>query len=135
MRARTLILFVIALTLAGGTAMVVRSFLQRPEAEQQALAKPAAPQKSVLVARGAIARGQILKPQDFSWQVWPEGDIDKSYIVSGTRNADSFACWVARDPLAAGEPIKRCQNRLAGQPRLSRGGASSRHARDLGAGH
>jgi pilus assembly protein CpaB len=105
MRARTLILFVIALTLAGGTAMLVRSFLQKPEAEQQALAKPAAPQKSVLVARGAIVRGQILKPQDFSWQVWPEGDIDKNYIVSGTRNADSFAGWVARDPFAAGEPI------------------------------
>jgi len=106
MRARTLILFVIALTLAGGTAMLVRSFLgTRPEVEAQALAKPAAPQTSVLVARGAIARGQILKPQDFSWQVWPEGGIDKNYIVSGTRTPESFAGWVARDPFAAGEPI------------------------------
>src|SRR6516225_7713919 len=85
MRARTLILFVIALTLAGGTAMLVRSFLgTRPEVEAQALAKPAAPQTSVLVARGAIA---------------------KNYIVSGTRTPESFAGWVARDPFAAGEPI------------------------------
>src|SRR6516165_2881501 len=106
MRARTLILFVIALTLAGGTAMLVRSFLgTRPEVEAQALAKPAAPQTSVLVARGAIARGQILKPQDLSWQVWPEGGIDKNYIVSGTRAPESFTGWVARDPIAAGEPI------------------------------
>jgi pilus assembly protein CpaB len=107
MRGRTLILFVVALTLAGGTAMLVRSFLaQRPDAEAEALARPAAPQKFVLVARGAITRGQILKPQDFSWQVWPEGGIDKNYIqTGGTRTADSFAGWVARDPIAAGEPI------------------------------
>ena len=70
MRARTLTLFVIALTLAGGTALLVRSFLaQRTvEAEATPLARPEAPQRSVLVARGAIARGQILKAQDFSWQ-------------------------------------------------------------------
>src|SRR5271169_2694480 len=106
MRARTLILFVVALSLAGGTAMLVRSFLaQKPDAEAEALARPAAPQKFVLVARGAISRGQILKPQDFSWQVWPEGGIDKNYIQVGTRTAESFAGWVARDPLAAGEPI------------------------------
>ena len=110
MRARTLVLFVVALTLAGGTAMLVRSFLeQRPNAEAEALAKPAAPQKSVLVARGGITRGQILKPQDFSWQVWPEGGIDKNYILSGSRTAESFAGWVARDPFAAGEPISEAK--------------------------
>jgi pilus assembly protein CpaB len=106
MRGRTLILFVVALTLAGGTAMLVRSFLaQRPDAEAEALARPAPPQKHVLVAHDAITRGQILKPQEFSWQVWPEGGIDKNYILSGTRTAESFAGWVARDPIAAGEPI------------------------------
>src|SRR5580693_4017724 len=107
MRARTLVLFVVALTLAGGTAILVRSFLAQKngEVEAQALARPAAAQKFVLVARGAITRGQILKPQDFSWQVWPEGGIDKNYIQVGTRTAESFAGWVARDPLAAGEPI------------------------------
>jgi pilus assembly protein CpaB len=108
MRARTLILFFVALALAGGTAMLVRSFLvqKNAEAEAEALAKPAAPQKFVLVARGAILRGQILKPQDLSWQVWPEGGIDKNYILNGsTRTPESFAGWVARDPFAAGEPI------------------------------
>jgi len=107
MRARTLILFVVALTLAGGTAILVRSFLAQKTAESEAepLARSAAPQKFVLVARGTIARGQILKPQDFSWQVWPDGGIDKNYIQVGTRTAESFAGWVARDPFAAGEPI------------------------------
>src|SRR6516225_7764804 len=111
MRARTLILFFVALTLAGGTAILVRSFLAQKngEVEAQALARPAAAQKFVLVAKGPIARGQILKPQDFAWQVWPEGGIDKNYILNGTgagtRTPESFAGWVARDPFAAGEPI------------------------------
>jgi pilus assembly protein CpaB len=107
MRARTLVLFLVALTLAGGTAILVRTFLAQKnvEVEAQALARPAPAQKFVLVARGAITRGQILKPQDFAWQVWPEGGIDKNYIQVGTRTAESFAGWVARDPFAAGEPI------------------------------
>jgi pilus assembly protein CpaB len=107
MRARTLILFVVALALAGGTAMLVRTYLAQKngEVEAQALARPAPQQNHVLVAKGAITRGQILKPQDFSWQVWPEGGIDKNYIQAGTRTAESFAGWVARDPFAAGEPI------------------------------
>ena len=111
MRIRTLILFVIALSLAGGTAMMVRSLLAQKTAEVEAapLARAAAPQKSVLVARGAIARGQILKPQDFSWQVWPEGGIDKNYIQAGTRSAEAFAGWVARDPFAPGEPISEAK--------------------------
>jgi pilus assembly protein CpaB len=63
----------------------------------------------VLVARGAITRGQILKPQDFSWQVWPEGGIDKNYILTGTRTPESFGGWVARDPIAAGDPISEAK--------------------------
>ena len=107
MRARTLVLFLVALTLAGGTAILVRSFLAQKngEVEAQALARPAAAQKFVLVAKGPIARGQILKPQDFAWQVWPEGGIDKNYILNGTRTPESFTGWVARDPFTAGEPI------------------------------
>jgi pilus assembly protein CpaB len=107
MRIRTLVLFLAAVVLAGGTGMLVRSFLAQKTAEVEAipLARPAAPQKSVLVARNAITRGQILKPQDFSWQVWPEGGIDRNYIQSGTRPAEAFTGWVARDPIAPGEPI------------------------------
>jgi pilus assembly protein CpaB len=111
MRARTLLLFLAAIMLAGGTAVLVRSFLaQRTvEAEATPLARPAAPQRSVLVARGAISRGQILKSQDFSWQAWPDGGIDKAYIQSGARTTDSLAGWVAREPFAAGEPISEAK--------------------------
>ncbi|MBV9859495.1 MAG: Flp pilus assembly protein CpaB [Alphaproteobacteria bacterium] len=107
MRARSLILILVAVLLAGGTAMLARAWLaaQKSEpAEASPLALPP-PAKSVLVARAPLQRGQILKPEDLAWQPWPEGGIDKAYIQLGTRTPESFAGWVARNPLTAGEPI------------------------------
>src|SRR6059058_3324926 len=108
MRLRTVLLLFIAVGLAGGTAMLARAWLAAQRAAEIAEAAPLAlptPAKSVLVARGDIRRGQILKPEDMMWQVWPEGGIDKSYVVLGSRTPESFAGWVARNPVAAGEPI------------------------------
>jgi pilus assembly protein CpaB len=108
MRLRTLILFLVALTLAGGTAVLVRSWLTQRAAVQAEAAPPAipaAPQKSVLVARGQIARGHILKPEDLAWQAWPESGIDPAYIQSGAKPIEGFAGWVAREPVGPGEPI------------------------------
>src|SRR5712675_1497287 len=108
MRLRTLLLLFLAVGLAGGTAMLARAWLAAQRAAEIAEASPMAlpaPAKSVLVARTEIRRGQIIKPEDLSWQVWPEGGLDKSYVVLGTRTPESFAGWVARNPLSAGEPI------------------------------
>ncbi len=105
MRGRTLVLFVIALALAGGTAMMVRSWLAQRPAVVEAAPPPAAPQQSVMVARLPIARGQILKPADLGWQKWPASEINKAYILSGSKTIENFAGWVARETFVAGEPI------------------------------
>ena len=108
MRARTLILFLVALILAGGTAMLVRSWLahQRTvEAEATPLVRPVAPQKSVLVARSPISRGQILKPGDFEWQPWADGPVHRAYIQAGTKPIEAFTNSVAREPFGPGDPI------------------------------
>jgi len=106
MRGRTLILFLVALMLAGGTAMLVRSWLAQrgPVANAEPIAPPP-PQKAVLVARAATARGQILKPADLAWQPWPEAGIGKAYIQDSAKKIEDFAGWVARDPFVPGEPI------------------------------
>jgi pilus assembly protein CpaB len=110
MRGRTLILFIVAIMLAGGTAMLVRSWLaQQHTTEATAAPPPPVLQKSILVARSAVARGQILKPADLAWNVWPEAGIDRSYIQSGTKQPDSFAGWVAREPFGPGEPISEAK--------------------------
>jgi len=107
MRARTLILFVVAIMLAGGTAMLARSWLSQRATEAKAAPLPpaAAPPKSILVARSEISRGQILKPGDLSWLAWNDGQIHQAYIREGTKPIDAFGGWVARGAFGPGEPI------------------------------
>src|ERR1700732_3578535 len=108
MRLRTLLLLFVAIVLAGGTAVLARSWLAAQRAAEIAEASPLAlptPAKSVLVARSGIQRGQILKPDDLIWQIWPEGALDKNYVLLGTRTPESFAGAVARNRVAGGEPI------------------------------
>src|ERR1051325_1873875 len=108
MRARTLILLFLAVVLAGSTALLARSWLaaeRTKELEAAPMALPT-PSKSVLVARADIKRGQILRADEMVWQVWPEGALDKNYVVmNGPKNPESFAGWVARNPISGGEPI------------------------------
>src|SRR6266446_2701041 len=108
MRLRTLLLLFVAIVLAGGTAVLARSWLAAQRAAEIAEASPLAlptPAKSILVARGGMQRGQILKPDDLIWQIWPEGAVDKNYVLLGTRTPESFAGSVVRNPISAGEPV------------------------------
>jgi pilus assembly protein CpaB len=107
MRPRTIILLLVALVLAGGTTMMARFWLasQRAQTTEAAPIAVPTPSKSVLIARSQLQRGQLLKPEDFTWQQWPEGGVDKNYIVLGTKSPDDFTGWVARLPISAGEPI------------------------------
>src|SRR5260370_15554389 len=66
---------------------------------------PPPAQKSVLVARSAIPRGQILKPTDFAWQTWPDGGLDRAYIQKGAKTLEGLAGGVARRRFGPGEPI------------------------------
>ena len=103
--------------LAGGTAILVRSFLAQRTAEAEAtpLARPAAPQKSVLVARGAIARGQILKPQDFSWQAMARRRASTELISNPEREPSSLwpVGWHATRSGQANQSPKRKLSRPA----------------------
>ena len=108
MRLRTILLLFVAVVLAGGTAVLARAWLAAQRAAEIAEASPLAlpmAAKSVLVARVGMQRGQILKPDDLIWQIWPEGVLDKNYVLLGTRTPESFAGAVVRNPVSAGEPI------------------------------
>jgi pilus assembly protein CpaB len=99
MRARTLILLLLAFVMAGTTAVLARSWLiaQRAinYADMPAILQPK-PAPSVLVARADLKRGQI----------WPEGSLDRNYLVlGGPRTPDAFAGWVVKNAIAGGEPM------------------------------
>ncbi len=105
MRLRTLVLFAIAGLLAGGTAVLVRSWLGQRPAVAAAAPPPPVQQKSIYVARAAISRGQILKPTDLDARPWPDAAISPDYVVAGIGPDKSVVGAVAREPIAAGEPI------------------------------
>lgn len=107
MRARTIILLAVALLLAVGTTFLARSYLAAQRAQEIANNRPVLqPARSVLVARAPISRGQILRPDDLTWQEWPQGGIDKNYIQSsGNKTPKTYAGWVAVNPISAGEPV------------------------------
>jgi pilus assembly protein CpaB len=113
MRARTLISLFFAIVLAGGTALLARAWLAAERSKELAEAAPmalATPAKSVLVARTEIRRGQILRPDEMVWQTWPEGGLDKTYVLmGGPRTPESFAGWVAKNPIVGGEPISEAK--------------------------
>jgi pilus assembly protein CpaB len=107
MRTRTLLLLIVALVLAGGTTMMARVWLsaQRMTSQEAAPIAVPTPSKSVLIMRSSMQRGQILRPDDLAWEPWPEGGIAKNYIVLGTRTPETYNGWVAKQPIAAGEPL------------------------------
>jgi pilus assembly protein CpaB len=61
----------------------------------------------VLVAKMEIALGQIVGPESFRWQDWPQNSASALYIQRGARpNAiNDLAGSVARSPMLPGEPI------------------------------
>ncbi len=105
MRLRTLVLFAIALLLAGGTAILVRAWLAQRPTVAAAAPPPPAPQTSILVARVAIARGHMLQPADLAARPWPRAGILGEYVPAGGAPEKSLIGSVAREPFVAGEPI------------------------------
>ena len=105
MRLRTLVLFAIALLLAGGTAILVRAWLAQRATVVAAEPAPPPPQQSILVARVAITRGHILQPADLATRPWPKAGILGDYVLAGGAPEKSLIGSVAREPFVAGEPI------------------------------
>ena len=131
---RRIIVLLIALIAAGGTAMYARSWIQG----QQIHRRVAAPAPKQAHARGAGRRldlpaGTFVKPQHLRWQPWPTDDVPESYVLRGRAQRGG-------DDRRGGPPRHRGRRadhrRRRGQARrarLPRRGAQPRHARGLDA--
>ena len=120
MNSKRIVFLLLAVIVAGTTALLARTWLQ---AERAAIAaqmggpRPAAaakPAVQVLVAHNAIRTGQLIKPDDLHWQAWPQGNLPPSYIVEGKRQITDFVGAVARSPFHVGEPIVESDIVMAG---------------------
>ncbi|MGI9510983.1 MAG: Flp pilus assembly protein CpaB [Geminicoccaceae bacterium] len=105
---RRILVLLLALVVAGVTAVYARSWIssqQRPVTIVQASNPVAEDVSEVLVAETSIPSGRFIKPQDIRWQRWPSDDIPENYIVKGDETKDAVIGAVVRRGLFAGQPI------------------------------
>jgi pilus assembly protein CpaB len=102
---RRIIVLLIAVIAAGGTAMYARSWIEGQQ-NVGAIAAPAPVQKhEVLVADLDLAAGIFVKPQHLRWQEWPTDDVPATYVLRGVRTKEEMVGAVVRSRIATGEPI------------------------------
>jgi pilus assembly protein CpaB len=110
MSPRKIILVVVALSIMGFTFILVRGWLnaQRAELEAQRQQQPVVqvqPSTMVLVAKGPLAAGQFLRPENLRWQAWPNDGIAPTYMVQGQHSLEEFIGAVVRSSLSDGDPV------------------------------
>jgi pilus assembly protein CpaB len=115
MKPARILVLVVALAAGGVAALLAGRSDQRPP-------PPAPPPvvqietTEILVARGDIAMGQAVSPNDVQWQVWPTSAASPSFIRKSDRPdaIESLNGAIARTPLVAGEPVREAKLIKAG---------------------
>jgi pilus assembly protein CpaB len=110
--ARRLKFLSLALLMSGGTVVLTHQWLQGAEMRAATAARthgPAAPalQTQVLVARGGVPAGSILRPDQVQWQAWPAQAVNASYFTQANSQIAQVQGAVARGPIMAGQPLTR----------------------------
>lgn len=109
MDAKKIVLLVVALIVAGGTAFMAKSMFSQAAAPQvQAAAAPAQPDgPKVLVATRALPVGTIIEADSFRFQPWPAELIDNAYYLEGEQDLTALAGTVVRGAIVAGQPLTK----------------------------
>ncbi len=102
---KKLVLLVVALLVAVGTAFAARSLFAgagSPSAE----AKPEVPQgPKVLVAQRGLPTGTIITADSVSFQAWPEELVQDAYFIDGEADMTKLLGTVVRFQVTAGQPL------------------------------
>jgi pilus assembly protein CpaB len=107
MDVKKLVLLIGALMIAGVTAFMAKNMFTGAGANQ-ANAGPVVPQgPQVLVATRTLAVGTIITPEDFRYQMWPEGLVQPAYYIRGRNGANpqELLGTVVRSEITAGQPL------------------------------
>lgn len=104
MNPRMIIFGVIALAMAGGTALMVKSWMAAQQA-RFAAPKPKAAKNVILVAKQDLPAGTFIKREHLSWSPWPGNKILKVYVKKGVRSDTEFVGAIVRAGISGGEPI------------------------------
>ena len=106
---RRLVSFATAVTISCATVFFVQQWLHHELAsrpvEGSADNAPARPATHVLVAKGDVQIGALLRAENLRWQEWPRDAVDASYILQDNAKLEDFVGAIARSRLTSGEPI------------------------------
>lgn len=109
MDAKKIVLLVVALIVAGGTAFMAKTMFSQASAPQvQAASMPAkqdGPQ--ILVATRALPVGTIIEPDSFRYQPWPSELIENAYYMKGEADPAGLTGTVVRSAITAGQPVTK----------------------------
>ncbi|RGP39991.1 hypothetical protein BPTFM16_00267 [Altererythrobacter insulae] len=101
---KKLVLLLVALVVAVGTALAARSmFAGTPAPEVEAAPVPEGPK--VLVAQRALPTGTIITADAMSFQQWPEELVQDAYFLDGESDIAQLLGTVVRHQITAGEPV------------------------------
>lgn len=109
MSIRIILLAVMALVSAGGTAMLAKNWLASERAEIMA-SVPKAPlirenYVEVLVAKKDLLVGAFITPDKLDWQEWPEDALGEKMLKKGDVTLKNFDGSVIRSRVPAGQPL------------------------------
>jgi pilus assembly protein CpaB len=106
MRIGRIVLIAVAMLLAGTTAFMAKSWLDR---ERSSIRKAAAPaplaNQRILVAKTRLTTGQFITPDNVKWVPWPSESVSAGFVVEGKRKLEDVIGSVVRLPIGAGEPM------------------------------
>ena len=108
MDARKLLLLIMALVMAGISAVVARGMFGGSGEAEAAPSIAPAPQPTgpeVAVAVRPLPIGTIIGPESFRYQRWPAELVNKTYYIKGESDLGSLAGSVVRYAVTAGAPI------------------------------
>lgn len=104
---RRIIVLLLALSVAGITAIYARSWVNSQQRPVTVIAAPDPEEElnEVLVAEVDLPAGSFIKPQNLKWQSWPSDDIPDHYLVKGNTKKEAIVGAVVRRGLVVGQPI------------------------------
>lgn len=108
MDARKLLLLILALVMAGISAVVARSMFGGNSEAAASPALVAAPEPTgpeVAVAVRPLPVGTIIGPESFRYQRWPAELVSKTYYAKGDSDLASLNGSVVRYAITAGAPV------------------------------
>ena len=109
MDAKKVILLIVALFVAGGTAFLAKSMFSTASAPttQAAIIPQKVDGPEILVATRALPVGTIIEPDSFRYQPWPKELIENAYYLKGEADPASLSGTVVRSPVTAGQPVTK----------------------------